>query len=63
MAKPTYVPVYTRCVRDVPVASAYEFDKLPLAAPAGEKILALSRDWPVGRKYEGQLEAELASCI
>ena len=58
-----YVSVHTPCVKDVPVAPAYEFDKLPLGAPAGEKVLALARDWPIGRKYEGKLEAALAGCV
>lgn len=58
-----YVPVHTPCVKDVPVAPVYEFDKLPLDAQAGEKVLALARDWPIGRKYEGKLEAALAGCV
>ena len=51
------VPVYAPCVKDVPVSPVYEFDKLPLDAPAGDKVLALARDWLRGRKYEGALEA------
>lgn len=58
-----YVPVHTPCVKDEPMAPVYEFDKLPLDAPDGEKVLALARDWLRGRKYEGELEAALASCI
>lgn len=58
-----YVPVQTPCVKDVPVAPVYEFDKVPLDASAGEKILALARDWLRGRKYEGELEAVLAGCL
>lgn len=58
-----YVPVHTPCVKDAPVAPVYEFDKLPLDAPAGEKVLALARDWPRGRRYESMLEASLAACI
>ena len=58
-----YVPVHTPCMKGVPVAPVHEFDKLPLDAPAGEKVLALARDWPVGRKYEGKLEAALAGCV
>lgn len=58
-----YVPVRTPCVKDVPPAPLYEFDKLPLDAPAGAKVLALVRDWPRGRKYEGQLEAVVAGCL
>lgn len=57
-----YVPVQAPCVKDMPVAPVYEFDKLPLDAPAGDKVLALVRDWLVGRKYEGLLEAVLAGC-
>lgn len=57
------VPVYTPCVRDVPPAPAYEFDKLPFDAAAGDKVLALARDWPRGRAYEGKLEAAIAGCI
>ena len=58
-----YVPVHTACVKDVLPRPAYEFDKLPLDAPNGEKVLALARDWSRGRKYEGDLEAVLAGCI
>ena len=58
-----YVPVHTPCVKDVPAAPVYEFDKLPADASAGEKVMALARDWVRGRKYEGQLEAVLAGCI
>ena len=57
-----YVPVHTPCVKDMPVAPVYEFDKLPLDAPAGAKVLALARDWPKGRKYEGLLEAIVEGC-
>lgn len=54
--------MHTPCVKDKPVAPAYEFDKLPLDAHAGEKVLALARDWPRGRKYEMELEAVVAGC-
>ena len=57
-----YVPVHTPCVKDAPPAPVYEFDKLPVDATAGEKILALARDWLRGRKYEGALEGALAGC-
>lgn len=57
-----YVPVHAPCVTKVPVAPVYEFDKLPLDASAGAKVLALARDWPRGRKYEGELKAALAGC-
>ncbi|KQQ40553.1 hypothetical protein ASF61_06930 [Duganella sp. Leaf126] len=57
------VPVHVPCVTDVPATPLYEFDKLPLDAPAGAKVLALARDWTVGRKHEGMLEAALAGCL
>jgi hypothetical protein len=57
------VPVYRPCVMEVPARPAFEFDKLPLDAAAGEKVLALARDWPRGRAYEGKLEAALAGCL
>ncbi|OEZ90737.1 hypothetical protein [Duganella phyllosphaerae] len=57
------VPVYVPCVKDVPAAPAYEFDKLPMDASDGVKILALARDWPRGRKYEGEMVAAIAGCL
>lgn len=57
-----YVPVHTPCVKDVPPAPVYEFDKLPLDAANGPKVVALARDWPRGRKYERELEAVIAGC-
>lgn len=56
------IPVFTPCVKVVPQRPAYEFDKLPATATDGEIILALARDWPRGRKYEGQMEAAIAGC-
>lgn len=57
------VPVYVPCVTGAPlVAPVYEFGKLSLTASDGEKILALARDWPRGRAYEGLLEAAIAGC-
>jgi len=56
------VPVRTPCVKDVPARPVYEFDRLPLDAPDGEKVLALARDWTRGRKYESALEGALAGC-
>ena len=56
------VPVYVSCVTAVPPRPDYEFGKLTLAASDGEKILALARDWPRGRKYEGELEAVIEGC-
>lgn len=58
-----YVPVHTPCVKGVPPAPEYEFDKLPLHVPDGVKILALARDWPRGRKYESALSAAMAACV
>lgn len=57
-----YVPVHTPCVKDAPVAPVYEFDKLPMDAPDGAKVLALARDWLRGRKYEDALAAIVAGC-
>lgn len=57
------VPVYVPCVADAPARPVFEFDKLPLDAPDGAKVLALARDWPRGRAYEGKLEAALAGCL
>lgn len=56
------VPVYVPCVKERPQRPAYEFDKLPEDASDGRKIMALARDWPRGRKYEGELEAVIAGC-
>jgi hypothetical protein len=57
------VPVYRPCVGAVPVRPDYEFGKLSLDATAGDKVLALARDWPRARKYEGEIEAVLAGCL
>lgn len=57
------IPVYVPCVKAVPVRPDYEFSKLTPAASDGEKVLALARDWPRGRKYEGELEAVVAGCL
>jgi hypothetical protein len=56
------VPVYTPCVKATPARPDYEFTRLTQAAPDGEKILALVRDWPRARKYEGELEAVIEGC-
>ena len=56
------VPVFTPCVKVVPQRPAYEFVQLTPAATDGEIVLALARDWPRGRKYEGELEAVVAGC-
>ncbi len=56
------VPVFTPCVKVVPQRPAYEFGQLTPAATDGEIVLALARDWPRGRKYEGELEAVVAGC-
>ena len=56
------VPVFTPCVKSVPQRPAYEFDKLVPMATDGEIVLALARDWPRGRRYEGALEALVEGC-
>lgn len=38
-------------------------DRLSPAAKGGEIVLALARDWPRGRKYEGELEAIIVNCL
>jgi len=58
-----YVPVHTPCVKEVPAAPVYEFDKLSFDAPDGAKVLALTRDWLRGRKYEGELESSIRGCV
>jgi hypothetical protein len=57
-----YVPVHTPCVKESPAQPVYEFEKLPLYASDGTKILALARDWTSGRKYEKELEAIVSGC-
>lgn len=56
------VPVFTPCVQTVPQRPAYEFNRLTLAVPDGEMVLALVRDWSRGRKYEMELEVIIAGC-
>jgi len=56
------VPVSVPCVGTVPARPEFEFAKLTPAATDGDKVLALARDWPRGRKYEGDLEAVIAGC-
>ena len=58
------VPVPISCVKaeDVPKRPDFAVEKLAPTASAGEKVLALASDWPLGRKYEGQLEAVIAGC-
>ena len=56
------VPVFTPCVKVAPQRPVYEFEQLTPAATDGEIVLALARDWPRGRKYEGELEAVIAGC-
>ena len=56
------VPVFTPCVKEVPQRPAYEFDQLTPAATDGEIVLALARDLPRSRKYEGDLEAIIEGC-
>ena len=56
-------PVYVTCVTGAPIVRPeFEFSKLGPAASDGEKVLALARDWPRGREYEGKLEATVAGC-
>ena len=59
------IPVYTPCLKeaDVPAAPLYEFDRLQPGAADGEKVLALARDWPRGRKYESLLRAAIEGCL
>jgi hypothetical protein len=57
------IPVFTPCVKEVPLKPDYEFGKLSLDATDGDKVLALAQDWPRGRKYEGELEAVIAGCL
>lgn len=56
------IPVFTPCVKTEIPKPVYEFNKLPADAADGAKVLALAKDWPRGRKYEGQLEAVIAGC-
>ncbi|MET3132850.1 hypothetical protein AAKU55_003131 [Oxalobacteraceae bacterium GrIS 1.11] len=56
------MPVYVSCVKSAPTRPDFEFGKLGLAASDGERVLALARDWPRGRKYEGELEAVIEGC-
>jgi len=56
------VPVMAPCAGEVPQRPVYEFDRLPATATDGEIVLALARDWPRGRKYEGEMEAVIAGC-
>lgn len=56
-------PVYVPCVTGAPIVKPkFEFGKLGPAASDGDNILALARDWPRGREYEGKLEAAVAGC-
>ncbi|ATD62487.1 hypothetical protein CNX70_21815 [Janthinobacterium svalbardensis] len=56
------VPVFTPCLKVLPQRPVYEFDRLTPAATDGEIVLAMARDWPRGRKSEGELEAIVAGC-
>ena len=57
------VPVFTPCVKEVPKRPTYEFDQLTSVVTDGEIVLALARDWPLGRKYEVELEAAISGCV
>lgn len=56
------IPVYTSCVKDMPVKPDFEAPKLAADASKGEKVLAIARDTPRHFKYEGQLEAVIEGC-
>lgn len=56
------IPVFTPCVKVAPQRPDYEFDKLRFMASDGDIVLALARDWVLGRKYEIELEVILAGC-
>ncbi|WP_426076530.1 hypothetical protein [Janthinobacterium sp. PSPC3-1] len=56
------IPVFTPCVKVQIPRPTYEFDKLPPTATDGEIILALARDWLLGRGYEGELKATIEGC-
>ena len=56
------IPVFTPCVKVQIPRPDYEFDKLAPSALDGEMVLALARDWPLGRKYEEDLRAIIAGC-
>lgn len=56
------VPVPVSCVKSEPQRPDFEFDKLPVSASDGDKILALVRDWARYRKYTDQLEAVVVGC-
>ncbi|NRR28902.1 hypothetical protein HSX11_01770 [Oxalobacteraceae bacterium] len=57
------IPVFTPCATAVPARPDFQFGKLSLEASEGEKVLALARDWPLGRDYEAELEVALAGCL
>lgn len=57
------IPIFTPCVKTTLPKPVYEFDKLPVGASAGAKVLALARDWITGRTYESLLEAQIAGCL
>lgn len=56
------IPIFTPCVKVLPQRPVYEFDRLTPSATDGEIVLALARDWPHGRKYEGELRAVVEGC-
>jgi hypothetical protein len=57
------IPVFTPCVKEVPLKPDFEFGKLSITDSEGAKVLALARDWPRGRAYEEKLEAVIAGCL
>jgi hypothetical protein len=58
------VPIQVQCIAAgaVPTKPIYQFDNLRATPSDGEKVIARASDWPVRRKYEGQLEAIIAGC-
>jgi len=57
------IPVFTPCVKEVPVRPNYEFGKVLITDADGDEVLALARDWTRGRKYEQKLAAVIAGCM
>lgn len=56
------VPVFIPCVKTASQRPVYEFDQLAPSSTDGDIILALARDWPRSKKYEGELEAIIEGC-
>lgn len=58
----TAIPVPCVKASKVPKRPDYAVKKLTPTASDGEKVIALTIDWPLGRKYEEELEAVIAGC-